>query len=429
MMPIPLHWFAFPVNAILVLTLIFVTYFICIIPQARPISQWLSSNTALISALILLLAGCLFIGLLPQQHSGCVVTWWSRFYHSWYMALSVTYLFVVLIARIIHLFQQKDGKKNIGKITLHIGLITVLVGSYYGVPDEQTYRIDLSNIAYNNRAIDTRTERQQVLPFMLKINKIDEEKYLSGKARRVTADLMIKGDTEQKIAIKAGQPFRHQRYAFHLNQYRHQGFIYACSLLIVKNPWRWWIYIGMVILLLGFLLEMKPKHYLTILALGSLAAIIFLIIKIINPELLHRELVPALQSQWHIPHIILYMMSFCLLTISFILYWIMMIKRKEKIMQFGDNMMQVGLFLFTTATLIGSIWAESAWGHFWTWDLKETWALITLLLYYIYLYYRKLEKRKDSISALLITLSFISLQMCWYGIKLLPAAGGSLHLY
>lgn len=429
MMPIPLHWFSFPVNAILVLTLIFVTYLISITPKTHAIHSWLSLNKTMICTLLALLAGCLVIGLTPQQHSSCVVTWWNRFYHSWYMALCVTFLFILLIARTISFFQQ-EWKNHLSKIVMHLGLITLLIGIYYGVPDEQTWRMDLTNIAYSNQAINTRNEQLNALPFMLKANKIEQINYSSGKARRITAHVKAKAaSSEQTAEIVAGHPLRLKAYAIHLRQYKNQGKFFFCRLLIVKNPWRWWIYVSFGLIFFGCLLEMKPKHYRILLCIGVLIAVILFTIKMLKPEILHREPVPALQSIWYFPHVILYMMSFLLLGISFILSLISIIKKKENLLRQGDDFTKSGLLLFIAAMMIGSIWAECAWGHFWTWDLKETWALITTLLYTVYSLFRDSEIKNNGLLLSLIFLSFISLIMCWCGINLLPSAKLSLHLY
>ncbi|MBO4481123.1 MAG: cytochrome c biogenesis protein CcsA [Bacteroidales bacterium] len=185
----------------------------------------------------------------------------------------------------------------------------------------------------------------------------------------------------------------------------------------------------MGILLLGCLLEMQKKQYLILLGLSVITAIIFLIIKLLKPEIFHRELMPALQSDWFIPHVTLYMMSFLLLAISFIICMIWIFKKNDNLIQRSDDWMQAGLVLFITAMLIGSIWAEAAWGHFWTWDLKETWALITYVIYVIYLQYRTIPQYKTGIVCLWHTLAFLALQICWYGVNYLPAASESIHIY
>ena len=429
-MPIPLSWFAFPVNVLLMLTLVFLTYLICILPKAHKIKDFLSSDTTFIIALLLLLAGSLVIGLVPQQHSGCIVTFWNRFYQSWILATFITFLFGVLSIRTIVLFQQKKWKETTGKMLIYIGLTIVLAGGYYGVPDEETCRMDLSNIAFNNQMTNSRTDYLQLFPYKLRISKIEEEKYSSGQPKRITATIVIQDDQTQRLTeIQAGHPLRLRPYALHLRRYSNQNGLAVCTLLIVKNPWRWWIYAGMILLCVGLLLNLKPRNYLSILGLGAIMVFIFFIIKWLKPEIFHRELMPSLQSIWFVPHIAIYIMSYIFLCISFILSLIWIFKRKEKLLQWNDDMIQMGLMLFVIAMLIGSIWAEVAWGHFWTWDVKETWALITCCLYVIYTQYRTLTPHKDAMVCVISITAFIALLICWLGVDFQPAASGSMHIY
>ena len=93
-------------------------------------------------------------------------------------------------------------------------------------------------------------------------------------------------------------------------------------------------------------------------------------------------------------------------------------------------MVNVGLAFMTIGMLIGALWAKEAWGHYWSWDPKETWAAITWFSYLIYIHYRQLPQQKSRLALGLLILSFILLQMCWWGINYLPAAQGtSVHTY
>lgn len=83
-----------------------------------------------------------------------------------------------------------------------------------------------------------------------------------------------------------------------------------------------------------------------------------------------------------------------------------------------------------TGLLLGAVWAKQAWGTYWGWDPKETWAAITLLSYLLYIHHRLYAPRKFEVSFALLILSFLFLQICWYGVNYLPAAqGSSIHTY
>ena len=95
-----------------------------------------------------------------------------------------------------------------------------------------------------------------------------------------------------------------------------------------------------------------------------------------------------------------------------------------------DNLVYVGLAFLTIGMLFGALWAKEAWGHYWSWDPKETWAAITWLAYLIYVHYRQLPRHRERLALWILIGSFVLLQMCWWGINYLPSAqGSSVHTY
>ena len=95
----------------------------------------------------------------------------------------------------------------------------------------------------------------------------------------------------------------------------------------------------------------------------------------------------------------------------------------------------------TFGMLFGALWAKEAWGHYWSWDPKETWAAATWLGYLVYIHYRRLPlakgvgptagpRQNPRIALWMLIVCFVLLQMCWWGINYLPAAqGASVHTY
>ena len=95
-----------------------------------------------------------------------------------------------------------------------------------------------------------------------------------------------------------------------------------------------------------------------------------------------------------------------------------------------DNLVYVGLSFMTFGMLFGALWAKEAWGHYWAWDPKETWAAITWFAYLAYIHYRLMPKHNVKIALWMLLISFVLLQMCWWGINYLPSAQGtSVHTY
>ena len=90
----------------------------------------------------------------------------------------------------------------------------------------------------------------------------------------------------------------------------------------------------------------------------------------------------------------------------------------------------IGISLITIGMLFGALWAKEAWGDYWSWDPKETWALITWFAYLVYVHYRQIPTHRPRRALWVLLISFVLLQMCWWGIKYLPAAqGSSIHVY
>ena len=85
--------------------------------------------------------------------------------------------------------------------------------------------------------------------------------------------------------------------------------------------------------------------------------------------------------------------------------------------------------LLTFGMLTGAVWAKAAWGNYWNWDPKETWAAITWGGYLLYLHLRLRGTVRPKMLYAVLIVSFLALQMCWYGVNYLPAALESVHLY
>lgn len=80
--------------------------------------------------------------------------------------------------------------------------------------------------------------------------------------------------------------------------------------------------------------------------------------------------------------------------------------------------------------LFGALWAKEAWGTYWSWDPKETWAAATWLAYLVYIHYRLRRRSAADVALWILIVNFLLLQMCWWGINYLPSSQGtSVHTY
>ena len=162
--------------------------------------------------------------------------------------------------------------------------------------------------------------------------------------------------------------------------------------------------------------------------------LVFLFINLLKPEIHDKTLMPALQSIWFVPHVIVYIAGYSFLGASALiavvgLYFIYFKSEKKVFADIADNMVYAGFSFLTLGLVFGALWAKKAWGHYWTWDPKETWALITWLAYMIYIHLRWSRLRNNKTTMWILAISFALLLICWFGINLLPAAQNSVHVY
>nr|YP_009410022.1 cytochrome c heme attachment protein [Alloeochaete namuliensis]ASJ65188.1 cytochrome c heme attachment protein [Alloeochaete namuliensis] len=98
----------------------------------------------------------------------------------------------------------------------------------------------------------------------------------------------------------------------------------------------------------------------------------------------------------------------------------------ERLDSWSYRVISIGFTLLTIGILCGAVWANEAWGSYWNWDPKETWAFITWTIFAIYLHSRTNQNWKGTNSALVALIGFLIIWICYFGINLL---GIGLHSY
>ena len=181
---------------------------------------------------------------------------------------------------------------------------------------------------------------------------------------------------------------------------------------------------------IGFFVYLRWK-YPWILSFSTLMALVFICINIFKPEIHTKALMPALQSPWFAPHVIVYMFAYALLAAATLMaLYALFAKKKETFLPQIDQLVALGIAFLTFGMLFGALWAKEAWGHYWTWDPKETWAAATWFAYLVYLHFRRWKPLNTRSAIAVLLIAFCMLQMCWWGINYLPAAkNNSVHTY
>jgi len=184
---------------------------------------------------------------------------------------------------------------------------------------------------------------------------------------------------------------------------------------------------------ISYIIYLRWRYKVVIIG-GLFFAILFLLINYFNPETYDKTLMPALQSVWFVPHVIVYILSYAILALSTLIAIIGLVqtytkKFKEWTITLADNLVYIGFAFLTLGLLFGALWAKEAWGHYWTWDPKETWAFVTWMGYMLYMHFRYFQPEKIKAPLWILTLAFVFLLICWFGINYLPSAQNSVHTY
>ncbi len=153
-----------------------------------------------------------------------------------------------------------------------------------------------------------------------------------------------------------------------------------------------------------------------------------------------QPLMPALQSNWLIVHVISYFFGYAALTLAFCVSILFLIKNASQNPDSGIlghipsvkvldeltyQLVIFGFLLITLGLITGAVWAEQAWGRYWGWDPKETWSLITWFIYATLLHARLMRGWEGKRLAYISVLGFAAVLFTYFGVNLLPG----LHSY
>lgn len=171
-------------------------------------------------------------------------------------------------------------------------------------------------------------------------------------------------------------------------------------------------------------LKYKTKSIAALAALMSLLALGYasLLDKEITP------LLPALKSNWLTIHVLTCFIGYAALTVAFISSLILLFKKQEdkNLDTISYKMIAFGFLFLALGIISGAVWANSAWGTYWSWDPKETWSLITWFIYAIYLHVRLRKGWKGRKAAWLSVIGFLAVLFTYFGVNYLLSG---LHSY
>lgn len=270
-------------------------------------------------------------------------------------------------------------------------------------------------------------------PMLLPLNDTLSVWMQPNEARQYLSDFTLSPRGKDKLPVSlttsVNHPARWGKWRIYQSGYdTERGKWSSYSVLeCVCDPWNFVEQIGLWILLAGGVMMVigrkTPGRRYRLMPLACvLLALLFAVFSLARPQFMGRSLVPALRSVWFIPHVTAYMFAYSLVSLGLVVA-IVRVARKQK---YNLMLTRMGWGLLSMGMVMGALWAKQAWGDYWTWDPKETWAAATWAGYLVCLHLPAKVNRKFLLIGLIF--SFLLLQMTWYGLNFLPSAGG-LHTY
>jgi len=197
-----------------------------------------------------------------------------------------------------------------------------------------------------------------------------------------------------------------------------------------SNGYESMVYIAWATVLAGFIFSRKSA--ITLAATGIMAGIILFVAHLnwLDPQV--TNLVPVLQSYWLAIHVAMITASYGFLGLGALLGMITLILfilknpanearlnlAIKELNGINEMSLMIGLILLTVGNFLGGVWANESWGRYWGWDPKETWALVTILVYAVVIHLRMIKGAYNDYSFSVISLlAFTSVLMTYFGVN------------
>ena len=326
---------------------------------------------------------------------------------------------------------------------LHIALVTIVIGAlvthYFGVQGEIHLR--------NNKAESLSASSRTVSLFLWDFRIIYDAE---NNPVDFVSELRMIDRNRQPMQIDEGvvrmnKPLKYHGWRFCQSDYDsdERGVVFSYN----YDPWGIGVtYTGYALLLvamIGFFCQkntyfrslLRKQHTWLMVGLGVFVLVMAVVMtKVVTPK---PPLQPVLQTPLLGIHVSVIMLAYTLFAVMMVngIIGLCMPARRESLMQLSQVLLYPALFCLTAGIFIGAVWANMSWGRYWGWDPKETWALITMLVYALLVHWpvicrkSKVESRKTKAAVIYhicAIVAFLFVLFTYFGVNRLV---GGLHSY
>ena len=371
-----------------------------------------------------LAAGTIFEKIDPTVH---IYNQW------WFVAL----LALVAVAAIVSIAQGRMWKR-IPLLLVHASIPVILLGGALTTWTSQRGDILLLP-GQVNRTVTTEVNQSWDLPFDITLNNFELVNYTG---TRTPMDFVSHVTVEGKdYDISMNHILRHHGYRFYQSDYDED--LRGSLLAMNSDPWGIPVtYCGYALLFVSLVWMLadpqgkfrqqlsilrKQRFPLAMLTAFLMACFVLLLYHFLGKYSAANHPLPVLNSRLLPLHVSTIMMAYTLLLLTFIisLVGIAVSKQRQKMYHLSQVMLFPALLLLCYGIFIGAIWANVSWGNYWSWDPKETWALITLMIYAAPAH-RSFSNMSPRKYHLYMTVAFFTILMTYLGVNYFL---GGMHSY
>ena len=242
------------------------------------------------------------------------------------------------------------------------------------------------------------------------------------------------GATQQDVVISMNNILKHRNYRFYQSDYDDQG---NSVLEVARDPWGIAVtYTGYVLLLVGLLAMLIERRKVMPAVTVAWVVVLVVLMVVLHVRMLTRQLMPVLRSPLFSIHISTIVTAYALLigiaVVGLIAVVMRIVKPTDRdilvrLQNVSTAMLYPAVALLAAGIFIGAVWANISWGNYWSWDPKEVWALITLLIYTLPLFSNVLKSfQKPMFFHIYGIFALLSVAITYFGVNLIL---GGIHAY
>ncbi|MFW5502452.1 MAG: cytochrome c biogenesis protein CcsA, partial [Segatella copri] len=358
-----------------------------------------------------------------------------HYYGAWWFIL----IWAALAALgIFYIIQRKV--KAVSTWALHLSFVIILAGAFIthvnGKQGMMHLRIgEPSDIYFSNNPGEGIKQRK--LPFTLSLQKFDIHLYEgTNNIKDYSSQFRVTDGNEMEEAkVSLNKIYTHGSYRFYQASYDEDemGSVLAINSDPFGIPVTYCGYFLLFVSLIWILLDTKGgyrkllkrsyqqfRNLLMVVFCLVGIGFIFLIYHFSHIDFSTGERAPILNSPYFCVHVSVIMMSYVLLILTCLcgILGICWRSRRERMRDLSRLFLYPALTTMGFGIFIGAIWANVSWGNYWSWDSKETWALITFMIYAVVVHTQSLPVfRKPLVYHIYITLAFMSIAMTYFGVN------------